>query len=237
MPATQPELAPSRSWSASLRSPTDLRSPMICARRRQPEPDHQPEPPAAEPNLEEVDAALETAAVVSGPSTAAEPQLELFDERDILRILPLGGIGEIGKNMTVFEYGDQIVVIDCGLMFPEEEMFGVDFVVPDITYLKDRRHMVKAFLITHAHEDHVGGLTFILPEFPGVPVYTVARARAPGQQDQGIQAHQQPVAGVRSRRNGRGGCLHRDGLPHRPLDPGRHGHRPGEPGRPHRPHG
>ena len=99
---------------------------------------------------------------------------------DILRILPLGGIGEIGKNMTVFEYGDQIVVIDCGLMFPEEEMFGVDFVVPDITYLKDRRHMVKAFLITHAHEDHVGGLPFILPEFPGVPVYAVARARVLG---------------------------------------------------------
>ena len=65
----------------------------------------------------------------------------------VLRILPLGGIGEIGKNMTVFEYGDEIVIIDCGLMFPEEEMFGVDFVVPDVTYLKDRRHMVKAFLI------------------------------------------------------------------------------------------
>jgi ribonuclease J len=95
----------------------------------------------------------------------------------ILRILPLGGVGEIGKNMTVFEYGDEIVVIDCGLMFPEEEMFGVDFVVPDITYLKDRRHMVKAFLITHAHEDHVGGLPFILPEFPGVPVYASTLAR------------------------------------------------------------
>jgi ribonuclease J len=95
----------------------------------------------------------------------------------LLRILPLGGIGEIGKNMTVFEYGDEIVIIDCGLMFPEEEMFGVDFVVPDITYLKDRRHMVKAFLITHAHEDHVGGLPYILPEFPGVPVYASTLAR------------------------------------------------------------
>jgi ribonuclease J len=95
----------------------------------------------------------------------------------VLRILPLGGIGEIGKNMTVFEYGDEIVIIDCGLMFPEEEMFGVDFVVPDITYLKDRRHMVKAFLITHAHEDHVGGLPYILPEFPGVPIYASTLAR------------------------------------------------------------
>jgi len=96
---------------------------------------------------------------------------------EMLRILPLGGIGEIGKNMTVFEYGDQIVIIDCGLMFPEEEMFGVDFVVPDITYLKERRHMVKAFLITHAHEDHVGGLPYILPEFPGVPIYASTLAR------------------------------------------------------------
>ena len=62
---------------------------------------------------------------------------------EVLRVLPLGGIGEIGKNMTVFEYGDEIVVIDCGLMFPEEEMFGVDFVVPDITYLKERQFLTQ----------------------------------------------------------------------------------------------
>jgi ribonuclease J len=96
---------------------------------------------------------------------------------NVLRILPLGGVGEIGKNMYVFEYGDEIVVIDCGLMFPEEEMFGIDLVVPDVTYLKDRRHMVKAFLITHAHEDHVGGLPYILPYFPGVPIYASTLAR------------------------------------------------------------
>jgi ribonuclease J len=95
----------------------------------------------------------------------------------ILRILPLGGVGEIGKNMYVFEYGDEIVIIDCGLMFPEEEMFGIDLVVPDVTYLKDRRHMVKAFLITHAHEDHVGGLPYVLPYFPGVPIYASTLAR------------------------------------------------------------
>ena len=95
----------------------------------------------------------------------------------ILRILPLGGVGEIGKNMTVFEYGEEIVIIDCGLMFPEEEMFGVDFVVPDVTYLKERRHMVKAFLITHAHEDHVGGLPYVLPNFPNVPIYASTLAR------------------------------------------------------------
>jgi ribonuclease J len=94
-----------------------------------------------------------------------------------LRIIPLGGVGEIGKNMYVFEYGDDIVVIDCGLMFPDEEMFGIDLVIPDITYLKENKAKVKAFLITHAHEDHVGALPYVLPEFPGVPVYASTLAR------------------------------------------------------------
>ncbi|MFI5253874.1 MAG: ribonuclease J [Candidatus Limnocylindrales bacterium] len=94
-----------------------------------------------------------------------------------LRIIPLGGVGEIGKNMYVFEYGEEIVVIDCGLMFPDEEMFGIDLVVPDVSYLRENRHKVKAFLITHAHEDHVGGLPYVLPDFPGVPVYASTLAR------------------------------------------------------------
>ena len=98
-------------------------------------------------------------------------------EGNVLRMMPLGGVGEIGKNMYVYEYGDEIVVIDCGLMFPEEEMFGIDLVVPDVTYLRERRDKVKAFLITHAHEDHVGGLPYVLPYFPGVPIYASTLAR------------------------------------------------------------
>ena len=99
------------------------------------------------------------------------------DSETPLRIIPLGGVGEIGKNMYVFEYGDDIVVVDCGLMFPDEEMFGIDLVIPDVTYLRENREKVRAFLITHAHEDHVGGLAYVLPYFPGVPVYASTLAR------------------------------------------------------------
>ncbi len=99
------------------------------------------------------------------------------DSEAPLRIIPLGGVGEIGKNMFVFEYADDIVVVDCGLMFPDEEMFGIDLVVPDVTYLREQREKVRAFLITHAHEDHIGGLPYVLPDFPDVPVYASALAR------------------------------------------------------------
>jgi ribonuclease J len=92
------------------------------------------------------------------------------NQNDTVRIIPLGGVGEIGKNMTAIEHRGKIVVVDCGLEFPRDEMLGIDLVLPDITYLKERRDDVLAFLITHGHEDHQGALPFVLKQL-NVPVY------------------------------------------------------------------
>ena len=93
------------------------------------------------------------------------------ENRGKLKIIPLGGLEQIGINITAFEYEDSIIVVDCGLAFPEDDMLGIDLVIPDVTYLKDNASKVKGFVITHGHEDHIGALPYVLKEI-NLPIYT-----------------------------------------------------------------
>ena len=89
-----------------------------------------------------------------------------------LKIIPLGGLGEIGKNMTAYEFGSDIIVVDCGMGFPEEDMYGVDIVLPDVSYLKSNADKIRGLIVTHGHEDHIGAIPYVLKEL-NIPIYTL----------------------------------------------------------------
>src|ERR1700745_823456 len=90
-----------------------------------------------------------------------------------LQVIPLGGLGEFGMNMTAIRYGDDIIVVDAGMMFPDAELLGVDLVKPDLTFLKENQSQVRALILTHGHEDHIGAVPYFLSEID-VPVYGTA---------------------------------------------------------------
>lgn len=94
-----------------------------------------------------------------------------------LKIIPLGGLGEIGKNMTAYEYGDDIVVVDCGMGFPDEDMYGIDVVIPDISYLRANIGKIRGIVVTHGHEDHIGAIPYVIGELD-VPIYATALTNA-----------------------------------------------------------
>lgn len=96
-------------------------------------------------------------------------------KKNTLRVIPLGGMREIGKNMTVFEYEDDIIIIDCGMAFPDTRMPGIDIVIPDFTYLRERKEKIRGIIVTHGHEDHIGALPWLIKEFD-VPIYATPMA-------------------------------------------------------------
>jgi ribonuclease J len=125
-----------------------------------PPPVHPAKRPARQSPPERYEDVLNTDTLIV-PAPPSEPYV---------RIVPLGGCGEIGRNMTVIETNDDMVAVDCGLMFPDDEMFGVDVVINDFSYVRERAHKFRGLLVTHGHEDHIGGIPYLLREFPDLPI-------------------------------------------------------------------
>jgi len=108
-----------------------------------------------------------------GPQKSHQPTQDPKESQEPkLRIIPLGGVEEIGKNMTIFEYGNDIIIVDMGFQFPDEEMLGIDYVIPDTTYLEAHKEKIRGVIITHGHMDHTGGIPYIIPKKFSVPIYT-----------------------------------------------------------------
>src|SRR3989304_8264130 len=99
-----------------------------------------------------------------------------MSKKEKLKIVPLGGLGEVGKNMTAYEYGGDILIVDAGIMFPENDMLGIDYIIPDFDYLLDKADRVVGIVITHGHEDHIGAIHHVLNQIPA-PVYATPLTR------------------------------------------------------------
>lgn len=111
---------------------------------------------------------------VSVPSTAASAATSKFTaSRQSLRVIPMGGVEEVGENMTVFEYGDDLIIIDMGIAFPDENMPGIDYIIPDTKWLEENKRRIRGVIITHGHLDHIGGIPYILPKLGDPPIYTM----------------------------------------------------------------
>ncbi len=155
----------------------------------------------------------------------SHPHLELSAPPKLakngLRVVALGGLGEIGRNMTVFEHAGRLLIVDCGVLFPEEHQPGIDVILPDFTWIRDRLDKIDALVLTHGHEDHIGGVPYLLRERADIPV--VGSKLTLALIDAKLKEHQiRPQAG--GGRRGRPAHVRpvRPGVPRgQPLDPGR----------------